>query len=210
MYVPKHFEETDREILLDLIDDYGFATVISWGAAEPQVTHVPLMVDRQVKGQERLLGHFARANPHWSAFDGTQPALAIFHGPHAYVSPAWYSEHPSVPTWSYAVVHAYGKPQVVDDAATWSILQRLIEKLEKPRENRWPAELPQEFVTKKLKAIVGFEIPIDRLEGKFKLGQNKSATDQAGAFAGLASETSAEGQALAKFAEQYFGRRPGG
>jgi transcriptional regulator len=107
-------------------------------------------------------------------------------------------------------VHAYGKPQVVDDAATWIILQRLIEKLEKPRENRWPAELPQEFVTKKLKAIVGFEIPIDRLEGKFKLGQNKSATDQAGAFAGLASETSAEGQALAKFAEQYFERRSRG
>ncbi|HTM46005.1 MAG TPA: FMN-binding negative transcriptional regulator [Polyangiaceae bacterium] len=94
-----------------------------------------------------------------------------------------------------------------DDAATWNILQRLIEKLEMGRENRWPGELPEEFVSKKLKAIVGFEIPLDRIEGKFKLGQNKSAADQAGAFAGLASETSPEGQALAKFAERYFARR---
>jgi transcriptional regulator len=208
MYVPKHFEEADREILLDLIDDYGFATLISWGDAEPQVTHVPLMADRQVKGQERLLGHFARANPHWSAFDGNQSALAIFHGPHAYVSPSWYTEHPSVPTWSYAVVHAYGKPRIVNDAATWTILRRLIEKLEKGRESPWSATLPEEFVTRKLKAIVGFEIPIDRLEGKFKLGQNKSPIDQSGAFEGLANDPSPEGQALAKFAEQYFVRRP--
>src|SRR5262245_5862540 len=145
MYAPRSFSEDDREVLLDFIEEHGFATLVSWAPPEPTVSHVPLLVDRSSKGSERLIGHLARANRHWQSFDGEATALAIFHGPHAYVSPAWYTAHPSVPTWNYAVVHVHGPARAVDEAATRDTLERLIEKYEGHREDRWPGILPDDF-----------------------------------------------------------------
>jgi transcriptional regulator len=170
------------------------------------VSHVPLLVDRTVPGAEKLLGHVARANHHWRLFDGKTPAVAMFHGPHAYVSPAWYASSPSVPTWNYAVVHVLGTPRTVDDEATLDIIRRLIERYEGPRSDRWSGELPADYVSNLLGAIVGFELPIDRLEGKFKLGQNKNTADRAGLLAGLEGEPDRASQELAAFTRAYTKR----
>ena len=209
MYVPESFNEPDREVILDLVEAHGFATLLSWTGGDPVVSHIPLLVDRAVPGQERLLGHVARANGHWQAFDGKAPALAIFAGPHAYVSPSWYATTPTVPTWNYAVAHVYGRPRIVDADATWGIVRRMVERYEGGRRDRWPGELPAAFVADELRAIVGFELPIDWLVGKLKLGQNREPADRAGALAGLEREPDRGSQELAAFARRYFARRGG-
>src|SRR5687768_13776546 len=137
MYLPATFGETRRDVLFDFIETYGFATLISAGGIETQVSHVPLLLDRSGGDGGRLIGHVARANPHWRAFDGAQTALAIFHGPHAYVSPSWYVTTPSVPTWNYAVVHVYGRPRTLDAGGTREVLRRLVETYESKRKDRW-------------------------------------------------------------------------
>jgi transcriptional regulator len=210
MYVPESFQESDRSVAFDLIDAYGFATLVSWSTTEPLVNHVPLVLDRPASGQERLLGHVARANQHWRQFDGEKPVMAIFCGPHAYVSPSWYSNRPSVPTWNYAVVHVHGTAQLMDSEQTWAILCRLVEKYEARRRLPWKPDLSSDFVEKQLKAIVGFQIPIDNLEVKFKLGQNREAADREGALAGLEREDGSDSRELAAFARRYFRRKDGG
>ena len=209
MYTPESFRESDRSVAFDLIDAYGFATLLSGSARDPAISHVPMILDQPASGQARLLGHVARANQHWRRFDGTEPAAAIFRGPHAYVSPSWYANHPSVPTWNYVVVHVHGTPSVLSSHETWGILRRLIEKYEARRDNPWKGELPPDFVEEDLKAIVGFQLHVHRLEAKFKLSQNKDEADRSGALAGLEREGDAEGRALAAFARGYFERKNG-
>src|SRR5688572_2480299 len=114
MYVPKHFSESDPETLTGIVAAYGFATLVTDVDGAPSATHVPLLLEGNCAPGGRLVGHVARANPHWRSFDG-RTALAIFHGPHGYVSPRWYATSPAVPTWNYAAVHAYGAPRVIDD-----------------------------------------------------------------------------------------------
>jgi transcriptional regulator len=206
MYLPGSFQESDRNVLFDLIDDHGFATIVSTTDAEPMVSHLPLLVDRHPPGRERLLGHVARANDHFKTFERVAAVLAIFHGPHAYVSPAWYETYPSVPTWNYAVVHVHGKARLVDAAATRTILDRLVGKYEARREKPWDGRLPEDFVVQELRAIVGFEIVIERLEGKFKLSQNRDAADREGALAGLEHEPDAASRELAAFSRRYLAR----
>ena len=132
----------------------------------------------------------ARANAHWRDFDGATETTCVFHGPHAYISPRWYTQRPAVPTWNYAVVHAIGMPTLIDDQ------QRLAEIIDETlgtfdpalREAGADGYLPEDYRAPLLKAIVGFEMPIERLDGKFKLGQNRSAEDQAGIRAGLQAQ----------------------
>lgn len=206
MYTPARFTETDRETMLDFIEEYGFATLLSWSDSQPMVSHIPLLVDRGVPGKERLLGHVARANEHWRLFDDRQPALAIFHGPHGYISPAWYTNHPLPPTWNYAVVHAHGTPRTLDADATLLIIRRLVEKYETNRVDRWDGNLPPEYVANSLRSIVGFELPIDRLEGKFKLSQNREEADLAGALTGLERQPDYASRELAEFMRRYYTR----
>jgi transcriptional regulator len=210
MYLPASFEESERPVVFDLIERHGFATFISGAAESAIVTHLPLLLDRSVPGGERLLGHVARANRHWSAFDGKQGALAIFHGPHGYVSPSWYKTQPSVPTWNYAVVHVYGTPTVVDTAATRLILGRLVDQYEAERPARRVPDLPPALLDEHLRAIVGFEMPIARIEAKFKLSQNRDAADRAGALAGLEHAEDGPSRELALFTRRYFARKTSG
>jgi transcriptional regulator len=212
MYLPESFNEQDRELVLDTIDQNGFATLISWtganggaegGACEPVVSHLPLMVERRPDGL-LLLGHLARANPHWQLFDGKTPALTIFSGPHAYISPAWYETTPAVPTWNYVVVHVHGRPELVDAAATRDIVALLVEKHQRARVVRWSGVLPPDFLADQLGAIVGFRIPIDKLEAKFKLGQSRTAADRAGTIAGLEREADRGSHELAAFTRHYY------
>ena len=175
LYIPPHFRVDDRAKLVRFIEENGFATLVSHGGGGLAVSHVPLLVD--VDGdQVRLVGHVARNNEQWQALEGADEVLAIFHGPHAYVSPTWYVNHPSVPTWNYAVVHAHGKARLTDEAELHDIVTRLSSKYEAGNAKPWRlSDQPAAFVSGMLQNIVGFEIEVTRLEGKFKLSQNRPA-----------------------------------
>lgn len=179
IYLPDAFHETDRHALHELIESYGFATLISLDETEPMITHLPLLLDRGRGSHGTLIGHFARANPHWRKLEERPEATAVFHGPHAYVSPSWYGVQPSVPTWNYAVVHASGRARLLHEPqALEHITRRLVETFESPRPEPWRMELPSDFHQRMLAGIVGFEIEIALLRGKFKLSQNRTLEDR--------------------------------
>jgi len=188
MYLPDAFRESQSDALYGLIESYGFATLISPDADDPLITHLPLLVDRGRGPNSTLVGHFARANPHWRRLEQRPQVLAVFHGPHGYVSPSWYGEHPSVPTWNYAVVHAHGRARLLQDPdAVESIVRRLVAKYEDPRPQPWPMNLPDEYRRRMLAGIVGVEIELTQLTGKFKLSQNRTPDDRRRVVAALQS-----------------------
>ena len=184
MYVPELFALSDPTQIRALVQRWPFATVITAGGLGLVATHVPLVIAASGDGGvDRLIGHVARANPHWQAFDGTRQALAVFSGPHAYVSPTWYATSPAVPTWNYAAIHAYGRPRILKGTeATRDVVERLVRE----HDAAWRlADQPAEFVAGMLRGIVAFELPIDRLEGKMKLSQNRPAADRPGVVRAL-------------------------
>jgi len=199
VYVPNHFAETDVAKLHALVREHSFATLVSWLDGAPFATHVPLLLDAERGAFGTLIGHVARANPHARAFDGATPALAIFRGPHAYVSPRWYASEPNVPTWNYVAVHVSGRPRVVDDAAqVRRVLSRTAAIYEAGADEPWTPEGVASYVEKLQRGIVAFEMPIETLHGKRKLSQNKPAADRAGVVAGLRASGDAESLAVAR------------
>jgi transcriptional regulator len=176
LYVPTHFRVDDREALLRFMRDNAFGTLVSSGDAGLQVSHVPFIAEPGADGKLRLKAHVARANEQWKSLEGARELLAIFQGPHGYVSPGWYRQHPSVPTWNYAVVHAHGKARLMEEPELHELVVELSNTYESGRPQPWRASaLPADYVSKMLAAIVGFEIEVERLEGKFKLSQNRPA-----------------------------------
>ena len=193
IYLPDVFHETDRDALHGLIESHGFATLISPDAMEPMITHLPLLLDRGRSPQGTLIGHVAHANPHWRTLQARPEVLAVFQGPHAYVSPSWYGVQPSVPTWNYAVVHAAGRARLLHEPqALQDITQRLVETFENPRPQPWRRELPGDVQQRMLGAIVGFEIEISQLSGKFKLSQNRTLDDRRRVVTALEAGSAAE------------------
>jgi transcriptional regulator len=179
MYTPKHFEVTDRALLTDLMRRFSFATLVTTHEGRPLASHLPFLVYPDAGDRGSLVAHMARANEQWRDFASGAEALVIFQGDHAYITPSWYMAHPSVPTWNYMVVHAYGVPQVIADTArVREILGELVGTHEAAFAAPWPMDLPDQYMRKMMRGIVAFEIPIDRLEGKFKLSQNRPAVDQ--------------------------------
>jgi transcriptional regulator len=198
IYVPEAFHETDREVLHALIDAWGFATLVSPDAKDPVITHLPLLLDRSHGVYGTLIGHVARANPHWRTLQERPEALAVFHGPHAYVSPSWYGVQPSVPTWNYAVVHAGGHARMVHEPhALERITRQLVQKFESPRVEPWRMQLPEDFQQRMLGGIVGFEIEIAQLSGKFKLSQNRSLDDRRRVVTALEAGSAADQEVAA-------------
>ncbi|MEO7743640.1 MAG: FMN-binding negative transcriptional regulator [Usitatibacter sp.] len=174
LYVPPHFRIEDPDLLFDFVQRHAFATMVSNGTNGMQVSHIPFVAERDAAGKLRLLGHVARANSHWQALEGAGEVLAIFQGPHGYVSPGWYQQLPAVPTWNYAVVHARGRASLMEEAELQELLMRLSAIYEDGRPRPWKmSEQPADFVSNLLKAIVGFAVDVERIEGKFKLSQNR-------------------------------------
>jgi transcriptional regulator len=198
MYVPASNDERDRGKLVELIEAHPFATLVTPTAAQLWISHVPLSVRRD--GHEIVLsGHVARANKHWRAFDGEAKTTAIFHGPHAYVSPTWYATAPAVPTWNYAVVHVGGIVRVRDDAATTEALVRDLTARFEEAPNGWSLDgIPADLKDGLVAAIVSFELRAETIEGKLKLGQNRSAADRAGAATALEAGGGDAARALAE------------
>ncbi len=172
MYVPKHFSVVDRDSLDRVIRDNPFGLLVGAAGGAPFATHLPFLLDG-----DRLLAHVARGNPHWRAIDGTTEMLAVFSGPHAYVSPRWYEPGPAVPTWNYVAVHVYGAPRIIEDAASvHALLDRLVGEYEA---GAWTlGGQDPDYIDRMMRGIVAFEMPLARIEGKFKLSQNRSAEDR--------------------------------
>lgn len=185
MYSPEHFKTSDPAALAEFMRKHSFATILTHDGVVPHGTHMPVLLDQTRGPRGTLVSHMARANPQWRHFENGQEVLVIFQGPHAYVSPAWYVSTPAVPTWNYTAVHAYGIPRIVTDHDRFAeMLEELIEFYESPRAERWHGRMPEEFRDRLMHAIVGVEIEITRIEGKFKLSQNRPA-DLPGVIAAL-------------------------
>ena len=177
MYIPKHFEVDEQDAAIAVMREHNFATLVSQRGDEPFVTHCPLLVGEP--GPPLVLrGHLAKANPHWKQWEAQPNVLAIFHGPHGYISPSLYGSRESVPTWNYVAVHAYGTIAAIHDTdAKHGLLKDLIAVQEPAYKAQWDA-LDAGFQERMLGAIVGFRIEVTRLEAKFKLGQNRPKADR--------------------------------
>lgn len=194
MYIPEPFHVDDLETLHDFMERHRFATLVTNVDGVPFATHLPLILDRARSRFGTLVGHVAKENPHWEALEADGESLAIFHGPHAYISPAWYNGNAAaVPTWNYAVVHAYGTSlPLTDPQQLNALLERMVEVHESGFDQPWRNDLPVELREQLTRRIVGFELELTRLEGKFKLGQNRSEEDQRGVLRGLRRSGSAD------------------
>lgn len=182
MYLPKLNAETDPAVIDRFLRDHGFATLVTWAGAAPEVTHLPVELVKTSAGERVLEGHLSRANAQWKDLAGGARALVIFSGAHSYISPTWY-DHENVPTWNYMVVHASGTPTMVDDdAGLRDMLTRLSRHYEPdgappPRfdvETMTPA-----YYQKEARGIIGFRIAVDTIQAKFKLSQNRHDADHA-------------------------------
>ena len=205
MYRLRHFDIDDVQVLHRFMRDQSFALLVTTEDGAPFASHIPLLLDRDTGDQGRLLGHVAKANPQWRAFDGKTEAMAVFWGPHAYISPNWYETETMVPTWNYVTVHAYGKPTVIDDPETVRQGQaQLVDTYESDATGNWSMDaLPDDYLGKMLGAIVAFEMPIERLQGKFKLSQNRQPKDREGAIKGLRQTGNAEAEEVARLMAEF-------
>lgn len=204
MYTPPAFRQNDRKTLFQHIHNARLTTLISQGNDGLIASHLPLLLAENEGEFGTLYGHLARANPHCSALTGPQETLAIFPGPDAYITPSWYpakKEHGKVvPTWNYTAVHAYGQAQLIEDPQRLrALLGHLTDRHEQQREYPWSIEdAPDDFIEGILKAIVGFALPIRTLEGKWKLGQNRSQADFWSVRSGLTESLDPVDHALAE------------
>jgi len=214
MYQPPHFQETRGEVLAALMRAHPFATLVTKAADAAcgfGADHLPMEYDPLPAPFGTLRGHVARANPVWrgaAGAAGTNQALAIFQGPHAYISPAWYPSKleagKAVPTWNYAVVHAHGPLKFFEDRQQLrNLVEKLTDRHEAGRPHPWRvSDAPADYLEQMLKAIVGIEMPLTGLVGKWKLSQNRSAPDRVGVIAGLNAERGVHALEMANLIEE--------
>ncbi|HSF30074.1 MAG TPA: FMN-binding negative transcriptional regulator [Candidatus Tectomicrobia bacterium] len=208
MYIPKHFEEPRVEILHELIRAHPLAALVTLTPEGLDANHLPFEIDPEPAPFGTLRAHMARANSFWRDFSREVQALAIFQGPQTYISPSWYPTKQEtgrvVPTWNYAVVHAHGPLRVIEDRG-WlrQFVERLTTRHEASRSQPWKVlDAPADYIDKQLGAIVGVEMPITRLIGKWKASQNRPARDQDGVIEGLLQEGRESATAMAGLIRQ--------
>lgn len=204
MYVPDMFKLDDPAVAVEVMRAHDFALLVTAPGGQPRASHLPFLLDETRGTHGTLLAHMARANPQWRDFEAAEEtpgdALVIFQGPHGYISPSWYPPGNNVPTWNYLAVHAYGRPRVLDEAASRALIERLVAAHEGGRNPTWSlASQDEKYIAAMLRGIVAFEIPIARLEAKAKLSQNKDTATRASVVAALEAEggESASGVAAA-------------
>ncbi len=201
MYLPKLYQVTDEAIISKFIQQNNFATLVSCDQQIPVATHLPLELMQTASGEKFLHGHMARANKHWLTFNSENEVLAIFSGPHTYVSARWYNDV-NVPTLNYMVAHVYGKPRLVTDHdELYAMLKQLVDRYEAHAVTDKPYKLetlPQDFLEKEMRGIVGFQIKINRIEAKFKLSQNRRQPDYDNVIAELQKSDDSNALAVAQ------------
>jgi len=214
MYQPPHFREDRLEVQHDLIRAYPLGLLVTAGPAGLTANPVPFLIDTEASEKGTLRAHLSRANPQWRELASVDECLVVFQGPHDYVTPSWYATKREtgkvVPTWNYATVHAWGRPTAVEDAE-W--LRRQIDDLTHSRESSRPEpwavdDAPEAFVAAQVRGIVGVEIPIGRIEGKWKVSQNRPEADRRGVFEGF-SEAGSSGEAMAALVSERGGLEEG-
>jgi len=212
MYIPEHFRLRHDAEAVSFMRANPFAILISTASGGPYATHLPLFVrakkDREAEAEKVVLrGHVAKANPHWRYLEQQAECLTIFHGPHSYISPSNYTARESVPTWNYAAVHVYGNARIFSSSQDLhQMLHELMETFEPAYREQWEG-LSETFRENMLRQIVGFEIVATRIEGKFKLSQNRTRDDQANVIASLdTSDDSAVSGVARMMKEQRLGR----
>ncbi|PJE44067.1 MAG: transcriptional regulator [Pseudomonas sp.] len=213
MYTPAAFRQDDLVTLHQQIRATRLPTLVSHGTQGLLASHLPLLLDADEGPYGTLYGHFAKANPQWRDLDEGSQALVIFQGAEAYISPSWYAvkaEHGKVvPTWNYISVQAHGRAKVFDDAERLlQLVSRLSDQHEAERPQPWAvSDAPRDYIDSMLRAIVGFALPIERLEGKWKLGQNRSQADQTGVREGLhASHDPCDRELAAQINSQHLAK----
>lgn len=207
MYIPEHFRLRHDDDGIAFMRANPFAILISSTESGPYATHLPLSV-HQNQDKVLLRGHVAKANPHWRYLEEDRQCLTIFHGPHSYISPTNYMARESVPTWNYAAVHVYGNARIFSaEQDVHSMLNELMETFEPPYRSQWE-ELSPKFRDNMLRQIVGFEIAATKIEGKFKLSQNRTREDQANVIRSLEkSEDSTISGVARMMKEQHLGKK---
>lgn len=194
MYEPPHFKEERIDVLHAAIRQARLGTLVTMTTTGLEATHLPMLVEAAPAPYGKLVGHVAKANPQWKTSSAEVEGLAIFQGPHAYVTPSWYATKREtgkvVPTWNYVAVHAYGTLRFIEDAdELLGIVTRLTDTHEKNRAAPWAVtDAPADFVRAQLKGIVGVEMTITRLQGKWKMSQNRPPADREGVAKGLAQD----------------------
>jgi transcriptional regulator len=208
MYLPAAFEETRPEVLHALVRDHPLGLLVTQGAQGLQANPLPFLLDTGEDGRPVLRAHVARANPVWRDTPPDAEALVVFQGPQAYITPNWYPSKAEngkqVPTWNYIVVQARGRLVVRDDAA-WvrGLVDRLTQRHEATKPKPWAiGDAPPDYIAAMLRAIVGIEIPVEALTGKWKASQNRSAADRAGVVQGLREQADENALALAAVTEK--------
>ncbi len=175
MYIPKYFKITDETVAYDIIKEHSFATLFSQNNGMPFATHLPLILNKE---KSYLYGHFARPNPQWKDIKD-QTVLAVFHGPHCYISPSWYETNKAVPTWNYVTVHVYGEVELLEDEEELiASLHDMVVKYEAPDSSYSLRDVDPEYLAGMNKGVQGFKIKINKIEGKSKLSQNHSLERQ--------------------------------
>lgn len=194
MYIPASFKENRLEKLHELIVSYPLGLLVTHGGNGLEASPIPFLLYAEEGTNGVLRAHMAKANPHWKSLAGQSECMIVFQGPEGYVTPSWYPSkaetHKAIPTWNYATVHVWGRPQVTEEAA-W--LRRQLDDLtsfhEIPRPQPWSvSDAPAEYIANQIKAIIGIEIPINRIEGKWKMSQNKDKADREGVINGMRSD----------------------
>lgn len=185
MYIPKFFASDDEALAREIVAAYAFGmlmTMPSDVSADADISHLPMLWTG-----DRIIGHVAKANPHGGRFDGGLPSVAVFSGPHAYISPNWYAHEGLVPTWNYAAVHLHGRVHAIEDETrATDILDTLVAAFENDTTGNWSTEkLPDGMLSRQLKGIVAFEMPVERVEIKVKMSQNRKPDDIAGVIDAL-------------------------
>lgn len=198
MYVPKYAQFDEPNLIYEFMESHSFATIVTH-QKDLFANHFPFLIGRE-NGRITLSGHMARNNPQWKHLESGSQVLVIFQGPHAYISPGIYVNKLNVPTWNYTAVHLYGRARAMHDAASIeNILTRTVEKFENQRTQPWKYDLPQDFRGELIKAIVGFEIEVERVEGKFKLSQNRDAKDYIAVIEEFTKHTDSNSKELLKY-----------
>lgn len=197
MYIPKSFQIKDIGKIHDFMESYSFVTLISYNTQTPKITHLPVLLNKSKGAYGTLRGHMTLANNHLEEFTGLTKALCIFNGPHAYISHTWYKTSLAVPTWNYAVVHAYGCPKIISQEELFEDLDKMMEYFE--GSNGSEKQISKDYKSNLLNHIKGFSMEIEQIEAKFKLGQNRSVEDQMGMMEGLEKNNSIEAKAFLEF-----------
>ena len=205
MYIPPAFAVTDPVKLGEIISANSFGLLISRDGDSFFASHLPFLFDPRRGKSGVLRCHMAKANRHRQLFKEGEESFVIFNGPHAYISPTWYVAEAAVPTWNYVTVHVHGVPRLLQtEAELEQVLDETVKKHESGMPNPWTPNLPPEMKSKLQQALVGFEIEITRMEGKFKLGQNRSKEDRQKMLEALESSPDSESIRLAEIMRREF------